>query len=150
MAREAPWSDVSDTIVYLCALDGLDHFVSDDGPAIKIMGRSGVYTALCGHLIQVVSLVSPPGRVCHRCTQLVRALRAASSSSIRPVSQRRGGRLRRLLGYFQTLTPPKLDGHLGGWPAGLTSAATPQLQRVSRATVLSRFSVEHRAEFIEG
>jgi hypothetical protein len=126
------------TLSLTCALDGLDHFVSDAGPATKIMGRSGVHTALCGHLIQVVALVSPPGPVCPRCTQLVTALRAASSS-IRPVSQRRGGRLRRLLGYLQTLTLPKLDGHLGGRPAGLTSAATPQLQRVSRATVLARY-----------
>jgi hypothetical protein len=92
------------TLSFTCALDGLDHFVSDDGPATMIMGRSGVHTALCGHLIQVVALVSPPGPVCPHCAHLVTALRAANSSSIRPISQRRGGRLRRLLGYLGTLT----------------------------------------------
>ena len=50
------------TLSFTCALDGLDHFVSDDGPATKSIGRSGVHTALCGHLIQVVALVSPPVR----------------------------------------------------------------------------------------
>src|SRR5918998_217285 len=124
------------TLSFTCALDGLDHFVNDDGPATMIMGRPGVHTALCGHLIQVVALVSPPGPVCPRCTQLVTALRAASSS-IRPFNQHRDGRLRRLLDYLPTLTPPKPEGHLRRRPADLTST-TPQARRVSRATALAR------------
>jgi hypothetical protein len=120
------------TLSFTCALDGLDHFVGDDGP-----GKSGVHTALCGHPIQVVALVSPPGPVCPRCTQLVTALRAASSS-IRPFNQRGDGRLRRLLDYLQTLTLPKPEGHLRRRPAGLTSTM-PQARRVSRATVLARY-----------
>ena len=120
------------TLSFTCTLDGLDHFVGDDAPS-----KSGAHTALCGHPIQVVALVSPPGPACPRCTQLVTALRAASSN-IRPFNQRRDGRLRRLLDYLQTLTLPKLDGHPRRRPTDLT-LTTPQTRRVSRATVLARY-----------
>jgi hypothetical protein len=109
------------TLSFTCILDGLDHFVSDDGLAAKLMGKSGAHMALCGHLIQAAALVSPPGPLCPRCMQLVTEARAMSSS-IRPFSQRRGGRLRRLLDYLRTLTLPKLDGTLdAGRPADLST-----------------------------
>lgn len=86
--------------LFTCAVDGLEHFVSDVGPeagrpAVGITGgRSGFYLALCGHQIQVGALVSPPGPLCPRCAQLVKQIRATSGVPDRPP---RGGRLRRLL-----------------------------------------------------
>lgn len=81
---------------FTCTIDGLDHFVSDAGPAAGTTGdRSGFYSALCGHLIQVGALVSPPGPSCSRCTQLIGQIRVTSGV---PTDRRaRGGRLRRLL-----------------------------------------------------
>jgi hypothetical protein len=121
---------------FTCTLDGLDHSVSEDGLATKTMGKPGAHTALCGHLIQAVALVSPPGPVCPRCRQRVTELRATSNST-RPLPQPRDARLRRLLDCLRTLTRPKLDGHFGRRPAGLTSL-TPPTRRESRATVLAR------------
>jgi len=84
-----------------CTVDGLDHFVNDTAPAAGTVSRSGFYPALCGHLIQVGALVSPPGPLCPRCAQLATEIRAFSGGL--PDRHRRDGRLRRLLNDLWTV-----------------------------------------------
>jgi hypothetical protein len=78
------------TLSFTSIVDGLDHVVNDDIPAAK----SGLPTALCGHLVQVTALVSPPGPPCRYCAQLISSITATSKT--RPSHHRRGCRPQQL------------------------------------------------------
>jgi hypothetical protein len=75
------------TLSFTSIVDGLDHVVNDDIPSAK----SGFPTALCGHLVQVTALVSPPGPPCRYCTQLINSITVTRKT--RPSHRRRGCRL---------------------------------------------------------
>jgi len=75
------------TSSFTSIVDGLDHFVTDNIPAAK----PGLPTALCGHLIQVTALVSPPGPPCPHCAQLINSI--TETSKIRLPRRQRDRRL---------------------------------------------------------
>ncbi len=55
-----------------CALDGLEHAVTDEAFAVACRQDSGIYRAVCGHMVAVLPMISPPGRRCRACVQAER------------------------------------------------------------------------------
>ena len=114
------------TLSFTSIVDGLDHYVNDNTNAAK----SGVPTALCGHLIQVTALVSPPGPPCPHCAQLINSMTATSKTRLPRC--RRGRRLQ------QPTTPPQqnpaelLPKPRPRWPTAANSFLAALLGRLVR------------------
>jgi hypothetical protein len=83
-----------------CALDRLDHAVTDDCFLVGVRARRGQYEAVCGHVVEAASALLPPARPCVRCHAYLDALVAAT---VRPVRHRPHQR-----GFWRRLTsrPP--------------------------------------------
>jgi hypothetical protein len=85
------------TSSFTCAVDGLDHAVSDDAAASGLAARQGIYTAVCGHQVHVSALASSAGPACPRCAQLINDVAPPTASPQRHRHRRRRTWLRRLL-----------------------------------------------------
>jgi len=56
-----------------CCRDQFEHAVTDEDFAAG--QRSGIYRAVCGHLVAAQALISPPGHRCRACACAVTAER---------------------------------------------------------------------------
>jgi hypothetical protein len=73
-----------------CALDRLDHAVTDDGFLAGVRARRGQYEAVCGHVVEVTSALLPPARPCARCHAYLDALATIAERSVQHRQRRRG------------------------------------------------------------
>lgn len=74
--------------VWVTAVDGADHAVTDDEMAAgRVHGR---YVALCGVRVVAVAMATAPGRRCERCLVFLRA-RATLRELAAPTRRRRRG-----------------------------------------------------------
>ncbi len=71
-----------------CASDRLEHAVTDEECAAAFQQNSGIYRAVCGHLVAAQAMASPPGKRCRICMALLYEL---------VMQPRRDGWLKRLV-----------------------------------------------------
>ena len=83
---------------YRSMTDGRDHAVTDEQFLAGMQAGHGRYDAVCGHVVDVASLLVPPGTPCARCHAFLAALTALRDSSerIEPRRHRKRGVWRRL------------------------------------------------------
>jgi hypothetical protein len=84
------------TIPLTSDLDGLEHEVTDE---VFAAGDDGIYVAVCGTPVRVVSALEPAGRPHGRCRRIVAAARRAAAAPATVVipEQSRGRRRRGVL-----------------------------------------------------
>ncbi len=75
---------------FTCGSENIDHAISEDDVVTGMSDGSGRYEALCGATVCVASMVSPPGRRCTSCQNVLLLSERASAS--------RTGFLSKLLG----------------------------------------------------
>jgi hypothetical protein len=56
---------------FTCGCENIDHAINDDDMAMGISAGAGRYTALCGAIVNVASMICPPGRRCPACEAAV-------------------------------------------------------------------------------
>ena len=66
-----------------CIVDGRDHAVTDEQFLVGMQAGQGRYEAVCGHVLDVESLLFPPGSPCARCHTCL-----AERASLRDVAER--------------------------------------------------------------
>jgi hypothetical protein len=60
-------------------IDGLEHEVADEVVHANLR-TDGLFAAVCGTVVQVVSALQAPGRPCDRCRRIVAAARRAAAA----------------------------------------------------------------------
>lgn len=86
----------ADTILITCSLDNQAHHVTDD--SVIAGQRTGLYQALCGHLVPAAALATPLGRPCANCITV--SVARQQTLTVRPARRsrhRQPGWLRRIL-----------------------------------------------------
>lgn len=59
---------------YRCMSDEHDHAVTDEQFLAGMQAQRGRYRAVCGHIVEVASVMSVPGVPCRRCHAFLAAL----------------------------------------------------------------------------
>lgn len=81
------------TIPLTSDLDGLEHEVTDE---VFNAGDDGIYVAVCGAIVRVVSALEPPGRPHGKCRSIVEAAhRAAAAPAPATIPEQSRSRRRR-------------------------------------------------------
>lgn len=77
-----------------CAVDGIDHAVTDENMSTGVNAGRGHYTAVCGDSVVPAALTAPPGQACSRCAAVLRHP-TCNPPEERPDARRRYGAHRR-------------------------------------------------------
>ena len=67
-----------------CARDGLTHRVDEPAYTAGLAGRRGIFRAVCGAVVLAGSLVTPPGRRCPTCADVVQLWKDTARDARRP------------------------------------------------------------------
>ncbi|MDT7728189.1 MAG: hypothetical protein QOI21_4765, partial [Actinomycetota bacterium] len=92
---------------YRCAVDSLDHAVTDEEFAHGIALQEGRYHALCNHEVLIDSCLAPPGRPCTTCNALIRHYNRLADRTAEPEHHPEPSRWHRLFGHLQTPAVPQ-------------------------------------------